>query len=74
MNNTRLEKKKKKKKKKKNSEDHIKHVDDILKKLNDNGFCIPRDKIELEKTRVKWLSYDISEEDIHPDNKKYTNS
>ena len=50
----------------KNGEDHIKHVDDILKKLDRNGFCISRDKISLGQRQVKWLGYQISEEGVRP--------
>jgi len=51
-------------------EDHIKHVDDILNRLDKNGFCISRNKIELGKSSVKWLGYTISAQGITPDQDK----
>jgi len=39
----------------KNKENHIKHINDILNGLDRSEFCISRDKIELGKTKVKWL-------------------
>jgi len=54
----------------KNLEEHIRHVDDILKKLDENGFCISKSKIELGKSEVRWLGYLISSEGIKPDPEK----
>ena len=51
---------------KKNGEDHIKHVDDILKKLDRNGFCISRDKTSLGQRQIKWLGNQKSEEGVRP--------
>jgi len=51
-------------------EDHIKHVDDILHKLDENGFSISKDKIVLGKPKVKWLGYEISEKGVQPDQEK----
>jgi len=51
-------------------EDHVKHVDDILQKLDKNGFCISRNKIELGKSEVKWLGYTISADGARPDRDK----
>jgi len=50
--------------------DHVTHVDNILKRLDQNGFCIARDKMELGKTKVKWLGYEISDKGIQPDQEK----
>jgi len=54
----------------KSFEEHIRHVDDILSRLDENGFCISRDKIALGMRQVKWLGYDISDKGIRPDNEK----
>ena len=54
----------------KSMEDHVRHVDDILKRLDDNGFCIARSKIELAKPEVKWLGYKVSAEGVRPDDDK----
>jgi len=45
-------------------------VDDILNRLDKNGFCISREKIELGKSEVRWLGYTISEKGISPDKSK----
>jgi len=45
-------------------------VDDILERLDRNGFCIARSKIELGRPEVKWLGYTISEQGIRPDKEK----
>ena len=55
-------------------EEHVKHVDDVLERLDRNGFCISRDKIELGKTKVKWLGYEISAEGVQPDQEKVKKS
>lgn len=54
----------------KNAEDHIRHVDDVITKLDKHGFCISKDKIELGKKEVKWLGYKISEKGVQPDDEK----
>jgi len=54
----------------KSMEEHIKHVDDILRRLDENGFCISRSKIELGRMEVKWLGYVISAAGIKPDPEK----
>ena len=51
-------------------EEHIKHVDDVLHRLDKNGFCITRSKIELGKTEVSWLGYTISAKGVRPDPEK----
>ena len=51
-------------------EDHIKDVDEVLNRLDRNGFCISRSKIELGKDKVSWLGYTISAEGIEPDQGK----
>jgi len=51
-------------------EEHVKHVDDILKRLDQNEFSISRDKNELGKREVKWLGYLINAEGIRPNNEK----
>ena len=53
-----------------NMEDHIKHVDDVLSRLDKNGFCISREKISVARTEVKWLGYRISTEGVRPDEDK----
>ena len=54
----------------KNYNEHVKHLEDVLSKLDKSGFCISRDKIELGKDKVKWLGYEISEEGVKPDPEK----
>ena len=54
----------------KTEEEHVKHVETILDRLDKNGFCISMDKIELGKTEVRWLGYRISPEGIEPDQDK----
>ena len=54
----------------KNIEDHIRHVRDVLEKLDRNGFCISRDKIKFGLQEVSWLRYRISKEGIQPDEDK----
>lgn len=51
-------------------EEHKRHLDDILGKLDRNGFCISRSKIELGKEKVSWLGYTISAKGIEPDRNK----
>ena len=51
----------------KTMEEHIRHVDDVLRRLDRNGFCISRKKIMLGQKEVKWLGYTISAEGIRPD-------
>jgi len=51
-------------------EEHIKHVDDVLRRLDENGFCITRSKIELGKSEVTWLGYTISAKGVRPDPEK----
>ena len=46
--------------------EHVKHLEDVLSKLDENGFCISRDKIELGKDKVKWLGYEISAKGAKP--------
>ena len=53
-----------------NMEEHLEHVDSILKKLDENGFCISRSKVELGKKEVKWLGYTISADGVRPDHDK----
>ena len=54
----------------KNMSEHVQHVNEVLERLDRNGFCISRDKIELGKSEVKWLGYVISAEGIQPDHDK----
>jgi len=54
----------------KNLEDHIKHLDDVLSRLDKNGFCISRDKITLGRNKVKWLGFIISDKGVQPDDEK----
>ena len=54
----------------KSLKDYIRHVDDILRKLDENGFCISKNKIELGRHEVKWLGYLISAEGVRPDPEK----
>lgn len=54
----------------KSMEEHIEHLRDVLEKLDRNGFCIARSKIELGKSEVKWLGYRISAEGVRPDDDK----
>ena len=54
----------------KNYEEHVRHLEDVLNKLDQNGFCISRDKIELGKDKVKWLGYEISAKGVKPDPEK----
>ena len=51
----------------KSMKEHVEHVRTILRRLDENGFCISRSKIELGQTEVKWLGYVISAEGIRPD-------
>jgi len=51
-------------------EEHKKHLDDILNKLDTNGFSISRSKIELGKEQVNWLGYTISKDGVQPDRTK----
>ncbi len=53
-----------------NEDDHVRHVDDVLHKLDENGFCITRSKIELGMPEVRWLGYRISAEGVRPDDEK----
>lgn len=53
-----------------NIEDHIRHVKNVLTRLDKNGFCIAKDKVELGKKEVKWLGYIISERGVRPDDEK----
>ena len=50
--------------------EHVAHVDDILRRLDANGFCISRSKAELGKTSIKWLGYTISAQGVRPDKEK----
>lgn len=50
----------------KNMEEHIKHVDDVLKRLDANGFSISKDKIVLGRPEVQWLGYTISAKGVRP--------
>jgi len=54
----------------KNIEDHVRHVGDVLEKLDKHGFCIAREKVELGKPEVKWLGYIISGNGVRPDDEK----
>lgn len=54
----------------KTMEEHIWQVDDVFRRLNENGFCISRNKIELGRMEVKWLGYVISAAGIKPDPEK----
>jgi len=54
----------------KSEEEHIRHVADVLDKLDAKGFCVAREKIELGKSEVKWLGYIISDKGIRPDDEK----
>jgi len=45
-------------------------LDDVLYKLDKNGFCISRDKIELGKNQVEWLGYTISAKGVRPNQNK----
>lgn len=42
----------------------MKHVMQVMEKLNDAGFCISKHKLELFRTHVSWLGYDIDENGI----------
>lgn len=48
----------------KTKEEHVKHVMQVMQKLNEAGFCISKHKLELFRTRVSWLGYDIDEKGI----------
>lgn len=48
----------------KTKEEHVKHVMQVMQKLNDAGFCISKHKLELFQTCVSWLGYDIDENGI----------
>ena len=54
----------------KTEEEHKEHVREVLRRLDDNGFCISRKKITLGKSEVKWLGYTTSEEGVRPDDSK----
>jgi len=54
----------------KSMEEHKVHLRDVLSRLEKNGFCISRKKIELGKREVHWLGYIISEAGIRPNREK----
>ncbi len=48
----------------KDAESHVKHVAEVFKRLDENGFCLDRTKMHLAKRRVNWLGFEISTEGI----------
>ena len=54
----------------KTEEEHVKHVDTILDRLDKNGFCVTIEKTKLGEREVKWLGYVISEDGVKPDPEK----
>lgn len=48
----------------KTKEEHVRHVMQVMQKLDEAGFCISRHKLELFHTQVSWLGYDIDENGI----------
>lgn len=49
-----------------NKEEHKKHVEEIYKRLNENGITINTNKSEFEKEEITFLGYHINNEGIKP--------
>ena len=52
-------------------EDHIKHVTEFLRRLDTNGYCISKEKMELGEywSKIDWVTQ-YPQKGVYPDTDK----